>query len=55
MKQLDHGFDELIAKMYDTVLHDDNWGTRGGGENQMEWFGVSGDNAPVQKRKRAAH
>ena len=31
MKQLDHGFDELIAKMYDTVLHDDNWGTRGGG------------------------
>ena len=24
MKKLDHDFDELIAKMYDTVLHDDN-------------------------------
>ena len=23
MKELDHGFDELIAKIYDTVLHDD--------------------------------
>ena len=55
MKELDRGFDELIAKMYDTVLHDDKWGTRGGEENKIEWFGMSGDHGPVQKRKRGAY
>ena len=55
MKELDRKFDKLIAETYDTVNHDDNWGTQGGGENEMEWFGVSGDNTPVQKRKRGAY
>ena len=55
MKELGRGFDELIAKMYDTVLHDEKWGTRGGGENKIEWFGMSGDHGPVQKRKRGAY
>ena len=31
MKELDRGFDDLIAKMYETVLHDDEWGEPGGG------------------------
>ena len=55
MKELDRSFDELIAKMYDTVLHDDEWVTRRGGENKIEWFGMSGDHGPVQKQKRGAY
>ena len=55
MKEFDLKFDKLIAETYDTVNHDDNWGTQGGGENEMEWYGVSGDNKPVQKRKRGAY
>ena len=35
MKELDHDFDELIAKMYDTVLHDDKWGTLGGEKTRL--------------------
>ena len=36
IEALDRGFDDLIAKMYETVLHDDEWGKAGGGENNME-------------------
>ena len=54
MKELDCGFDDLIAKLYETVLHDTKWGEAGGGKNSLEWYGNCGDHAPVQKRKRGA-
>ena len=52
MRELDHGFDDLIAKIYETVLHDDTWGEAGGGENNMKWFGTCRDHGPIQKRKQ---
>ena len=39
MKELDRGLDELIGKLYDTVLDDGKWGQAGGGEKSMEWYG----------------
>ena len=47
MKELDRGFDDLIAKMYETVLHDDEWGAAGGGENTMEWFDTCEDHGLI--------
>ena len=40
MKELDRGLDELIGKLYDTVLDDGEWGQAGGGGKSMEWYGT---------------
>ena len=54
IKELNRGFDDLIAKLYEMVLHDNEWGEAGGGKNSLEWYRSCGDHAPVQKRKRGA-
>ena len=54
MKELDCGLDELIQKVYKTVLEEGEWGEASGGRGKMEWYGTCGDYSPNPKRKRGA-
>ena len=54
MTELDRGLEELVAKLYETILDNNAWGEAGRGKTCMEWYGNCEDHALIQKHKRGA-